>query len=170
MIVSLSGDSAQSHVAKALAHAFRVEGLDFSSLMLKQSTDPLGTLVLQGQHFLFDLQKRASQKGLKKIKNVYTFTTIILLFLYPLFQKSSSYGHPLLQVFGLSLVLCVRVHLDFTLICVQQFQLLLQLHAQRSVLVLLSLIQSQLLGKTRGGASVEKQLVKAFSFVICGTW
>lgn len=64
--------------------------------------------------------------------------------LYPLFQQGSADGHSLLQVFNLPLVLGVSVHLDFTLVRIEQLQLLLQLHPQHLILGFLSLIQSQL--------------------------
>lgn len=59
-------------------------------------------------------------------------------------QQGPPQGHSLLQLFPLSLLLCIRLHLDLTLIGIQQLQLLLQLHPQYLTLRLLSLVQTQL--------------------------
>lgn len=66
---------------------------------------------------------------------------------YLLLQEGSAEGHPLLKITQLPIMLGFCLHLDFTLICVQQLQFLLQLHLQNLALCFLCLIQTQL-GKT----------------------
>lgn len=63
---------------------------------------------------------------------------------YLLLQESPAQRHPLLQLAQLPVMLSLRLHLDFTLIGVQQLQFLLQLHLQDLALSFLCLIQSQL--------------------------
>lgn len=67
--------------------------------------------------------------------------------LYLLLQEGPAEGHPLLKITQLPIMLGFCLHLDFTLICVQQLQFLLQLHLQNLALCFLCLIQTQL-GKT----------------------
>lgn len=47
---------------------------------------------------------------------------------YLLLKKSPPQRNPLLQLFPLTIVLRIRLHLDLALISIQQLQLLLQLH------------------------------------------
>lgn len=55
--MSLRGDARQSQATESQAEALRVEGLDLGCLALQEGTDALRTLVLQGQHLLFNLEK-----------------------------------------------------------------------------------------------------------------
>lgn len=66
---------------------------------------------------------------------------------HPLLQQGPPDGHPLLQFFDLSLMLCLRVNLDLALIGVQKFQLFLKLNPQLLVLCLLCFVQPQLAKK-----------------------
>lgn len=47
----------EHHVAEAQPQRLRVKSLDLSGLALQQRANPLQTLVLQGKHFLLDLEK-----------------------------------------------------------------------------------------------------------------
>lgn len=79
---------------------------------------------------------------------------------YPLLEQCPADGDPLLKLLDLPFMLGLGVNLDFALIGVQQFQLLLQLHPQDLVLGLLRLVQPQLGGgggkeRHQGGAKSQ---------------
>ena len=66
---------------------------------------------------------------------------------YLLPKEGPTEGYPLFKITQLPIMLGFCLHLDFTLICIQQLQFLLQLHLQNLALCFLCFIQTQL-GKT----------------------
>lgn len=70
--MSLGGNARQSQATESQAEALGVEGLDLGSLTLQEGTNALRTLVLQGQHFLLDLEKEI--RGCQDC----TFTRVVL--------------------------------------------------------------------------------------------
>lgn len=66
---------------------------------------------------------------------------------YLLLKEGPAEGYPLLKITQLPIMLGLCLHLDFTLIRIQQLQFLLQLHLQNLALCFLCFIQTQL-GKT----------------------
>lgn len=63
---------------------------------------------------------------------------------YLLLKEGPTEGHPLFKITQLPVMLGFCLHLDFTLICIQQLQFLLQLHLQNLALCFLCFIQTQL--------------------------
>lgn len=63
---------------------------------------------------------------------------------YLLLKEGPTEGYPLFKITQLPIMLGFCLHLDFTLICIQQLQFLLQLHLQNLALCFLCFIQTQL--------------------------
>lgn len=63
---------------------------------------------------------------------------------YLLLKEGPTEGYPLFKITQLPVMLGFCLHLDFTLICIQQLQFLLQLHLQNLALCFLCFIQTQL--------------------------
>lgn len=57
LVEGFSWDACEGHVAESKAHALRVEGFNLSGLALQEAPDAIRALVLQGQHFLLDLER-----------------------------------------------------------------------------------------------------------------